>query len=259
MRFHRLQNIENALKYLKRRRIRLVNIRNDDIVDGNPKLTLGLVWTIILHFQIEEIIVAEDSNVSAKQTLMNWAQNHMMGYDIPLNNFTKDWQDGKAFNAIIHRNKPELIDMEDVMRSGARDNLERAFHVAEKNLGVVRLLDPEDMEVAKPDERSIITYVSSLYDCFPNCPEQIPKYITKETWAVIWEKYLEEFTFIEEWMFSKTEITTRINLPGSIHETEEELRKLREWNASELVTATGHIQNAQTLFKQLQQLQIASN
>lgn len=30
-----------------------MNIRNDDIADGNPKLTLGLIWTIILHFQVE--------------------------------------------------------------------------------------------------------------------------------------------------------------------------------------------------------------
>ena len=29
-----------------------VNIRGEDIVDGNPKLTLGLIWTIILHFQV---------------------------------------------------------------------------------------------------------------------------------------------------------------------------------------------------------------
>lgn len=33
--------------------VKLVNIRNDDIADGNPKLTLGLIWTIILHFQVE--------------------------------------------------------------------------------------------------------------------------------------------------------------------------------------------------------------
>jgi len=32
-----------------------VNIRNDDITDGNPKLTLGLIWTIILHFQVSFI------------------------------------------------------------------------------------------------------------------------------------------------------------------------------------------------------------
>lgn len=32
--------------------IRTVNIRAEDIVEGNPKLTLGLIWTIILHFQV---------------------------------------------------------------------------------------------------------------------------------------------------------------------------------------------------------------
>lgn len=36
--------------------VKLVNIRNDDITDGNPKLTLGLIWTIILHFQVSALI-----------------------------------------------------------------------------------------------------------------------------------------------------------------------------------------------------------
>lgn len=36
--------------------IKLVNIRAEDIVDGNPKLTLGLIWTIILHFQVRSFI-----------------------------------------------------------------------------------------------------------------------------------------------------------------------------------------------------------
>lgn len=41
--------------------VKLVNIRNDDITDGNPKLTLGLIWTIILHFQVgRECFLLED-------------------------------------------------------------------------------------------------------------------------------------------------------------------------------------------------------
>ncbi|XP_035210108.1 plectin-like, partial [Stegodyphus dumicola] len=51
MRFHMLQNVQIALDFLRFRKIKLVNIRAEDIVDGNPKLTLGLIWTIILHFQ----------------------------------------------------------------------------------------------------------------------------------------------------------------------------------------------------------------
>ena len=34
-----------------------MNIRNDDITDGNPKLTLGLIWTIILHFQVSPVFL----------------------------------------------------------------------------------------------------------------------------------------------------------------------------------------------------------
>lgn len=52
MRFHMLQNGQMALDFLRYKKIKLVNIRAEDIVDGNPKLTLGLIWTIILHFQV---------------------------------------------------------------------------------------------------------------------------------------------------------------------------------------------------------------
>jgi hypothetical protein len=33
--------------------VRLENIGAEDIVDGNPRMILGLIWTIILRFQIQ--------------------------------------------------------------------------------------------------------------------------------------------------------------------------------------------------------------
>jgi hypothetical protein len=57
MRFHAIQNVETALRFLRYKEIKLVNIRGEDIVDGNPKLTLGLIWTIILHFQVGESLL----------------------------------------------------------------------------------------------------------------------------------------------------------------------------------------------------------
>lgn len=56
MRFHMLHNIDTALHFLRCKNVKLVNIRSEDIVDGNPKLTLGLIWTIILHFQVSDAI-----------------------------------------------------------------------------------------------------------------------------------------------------------------------------------------------------------
>lgn len=61
MRFHMLQNAQMALDFLRYKKIKLVNIRAEDIVDGNPKLTLGLIWTIILHFQVSSKLLFDIS------------------------------------------------------------------------------------------------------------------------------------------------------------------------------------------------------
>ncbi|KAM9320102.1 microtubule-actin cross-linking factor 1 [Gastrophryne carolinensis] len=172
MRFHRLQNVQIALDFLKQRQVKLVNIRNDDITDGNPKLTLGLIWTIILHFQISDIYVSgESGDMSAKEKLLLWTQKVTAGYvGVKCTNFTSCWSNGKMFNAIIHRYRPDLIDMQKVEIQSNRENLEQAFEIAE-SLGVTRLLDAEDVDVDSPDEKSVITYVSSIYDAFPKVPE----------------------------------------------------------------------------------------
>lgn len=65
MRFHMLQNVQMALDFLRYKKIKLVNIRAEDIVDGNPKLTLGLIWTIILHFQVSGAAILRDVMISA--------------------------------------------------------------------------------------------------------------------------------------------------------------------------------------------------
>ena len=85
--------------------IKLINIRPDDIVDGNPKLTLGLVWTIILHFQLSDLYLP-DERMTYKEALIRWARKTTEGYpDVDVKDLTHSWRDGLAFNAIIHRNR----------------------------------------------------------------------------------------------------------------------------------------------------------
>ncbi|XP_004605925.2 dystonin isoform X5 [Sorex araneus] len=200
MRFHRLQNVQIALDYLKRHQVKLVNIRNDDITDGNPKLTLGLIWTIILHFQISDIHVSGESEaMSAKERLLLWTQQATEGYaGIRCENFTTCWRDGKLFNAIIHRYRPDLIDMNTVAVQSNLANLEHAFYVAEK-IGVIRLLDPEDVDVSSPDEKSVITYVSSLYDAFPKVPEG-GEGIGANDVEVKWIEYQNMVNYLIQWI-----------------------------------------------------------
>uniref|UniRef100_A0A4W5PXI1 Dystonin n=1 Tax=Hucho hucho TaxID=62062 RepID=A0A4W5PXI1_9TELE len=200
MRFHRLQNVQIALDFLKKRQVKLVNIRNDDITDGNPKLTLGLIWTIILHFQISEIhVCGESEDMTAKERLLMWSQQMTEGYvGVRCDNFTTSWRDGRLFNAIIHKYRPDLVDMARVSVETSRSNLEQAFGVAER-LGVARLLDPEDVDVQTPDEKSVITYVSTLYDVFPKVPDGVDG-INANDVDIKWVEYQNMVNYLSQWL-----------------------------------------------------------
>uniref|UniRef100_A0A663FIP0 Spectrin beta chain n=1 Tax=Aquila chrysaetos chrysaetos TaxID=223781 RepID=A0A663FIP0_AQUCH len=170
MRIHCLENVDKALQFLKEQRVHLENVGSHDIVDGNHRLTLGLVWTIILRFQIQDISVETEDNKekkSAKDALLLWCQMKTAGYpNVNVHNFTTSWRDGLAFNAIIHKHRPDLVDMDALRRCNAHYNLQSAFNLAERELGLTKLLDPEDVNVDQPDEKSIITYVATFYHYF---------------------------------------------------------------------------------------------
>lgn len=170
MRIHCLENVDKALQFLKDQRVHLENLGSHDVVDGNPRLTLGLIWTIILRFQIQDITIEEVDNQetkSAKDALLLWCQMKTAGYpNVNVRNFTTSWRDGLAFNALIHKHRPDLISYERLSRSNAIHNLNNAFNVAEQRLGLMKLLDAEDVFVEVPDEKSIITYVVTYYHYF---------------------------------------------------------------------------------------------
>uniref|UniRef100_A0A8C4WF71 Spectrin beta chain n=1 Tax=Gopherus evgoodei TaxID=1825980 RepID=A0A8C4WF71_9SAUR len=170
MRIHCLENVDKALQFLKEQKVHLENMGSHDIVDGNHRLTLGLIWTIILRFQIQDISVETEDNKekkSAKDALLLWCQMKTAGYqNVNVHNFTTSWRDGLAFNAIVHKHRPDLIDIDTLKKCNAHYNLQNAFNVAEKELGLTKLLDPEDVNVDQPDEKSIITYVATYYHYF---------------------------------------------------------------------------------------------
>eukprot|EP00061_Rhincodon_typus_P013494 g39898.t1 len=107
MRIHCLENVDKALQFLKEQKVHLENMGSHDIVDGSHRLTLGLIWTIILRFQIQDITVETHDNRetrSAKDALLLWCQMKTAGYsNVNIRNFTSSWKDGMAFNALIHK------------------------------------------------------------------------------------------------------------------------------------------------------------
>ncbi len=169
---------------------------------------------------------------------MRWAQKTTEGYPgVKVTDFTQSWRDGLAFNAILHRNRysknlcffgienfqneffkyrPDLLDYRSCRGRTARENLENAFHIADKDLGVTRLLDPEDVDTPQPDEKSLITYISSLYELFPEPPEHNPLLDIERIRRI--DEYKDLASRLCVWMRESTARLRERNFPNTLQE-----------------------------------------
>ncbi|OZJ03938.1 hypothetical protein BZG36_02934 [Bifiguratus adelaidae] len=190
MRIQKVENVNKALEFIKHRGVGLTNIGAEDIVDSNQKLILGMIWTIILRFTIADI---NEEGLTAKEGLLLWCQRKTAPYEeVNVKDFTYSWTDGLAFCALIHRHRPDLLDYDKLDKSDRHGNTQLAFDVAQEHLGIPKLLDVEDVcDIAKPDERSVMTYVAEYFHAFSALDkvETAGRRVAKfaEVMASIWE------------------------------------------------------------------------
>ncbi|XP_018312644.1 filamin-like isoform X1 [Mycetomoellerius zeteki] len=162
-RSQKLENVSVALKFLEDEGIRLVNIDSSDIVDCKLKLILGLIWTLILHYSISmpmwEGDDGEDKGATPKQRLMHWIQSKVP--DLPISNFTSDWNDGRAVGALVDAVAPGLCpDWREWNPKDAVQNASEAMGLADDWLNIPQLIKPEEMVNPNIDEMSMMTYLS---------------------------------------------------------------------------------------------------
>jgi len=165
----KLENVTLGLKLLEDEEgIRIVNIDSTDIVDGKLKLILGLIWTLILHYSISMPTWEDDEGVplskkeqTPKQRLLGWVQNKIPNKQI--NNFTTDWNDGKAIGALVDGVAPGLCpDWEAWNPKDCIPNATEAMNAAEQWLDVPQLIKPSEMCNPNVDELSMMTYLSQF-------------------------------------------------------------------------------------------------
>jgi len=156
----KLENIQLCLDYItKVEGIKLVNVGADDINSGNIRIILGLIWTLILRFEIKA-----GGNDDGANDLLRWIQSKIPEYNIT--GFTKDWNDGKAVCALTNAMKPGLIS--DHKSAGepfdkAKKGIDTAYH----QLGVDPLIHPEEMIHPKVDRMAMMCYLAQFRNIKP--------------------------------------------------------------------------------------------
>ncbi|CAH7674603.1 calponin homology domain-containing protein [Phakopsora pachyrhizi] len=165
MRVQKAENVNKALQFIQSRGVTLTNIGPEDVVDGNLKLILGLIWTLILRFTIADI---SEEGVNAKEGLLLWCQRKTRDYElVNVQNFSDSWQDGLALCALIHHHRPDLLDWDSLNHTDRHACTQTAFDIANTSLGIPQLLEVSDLcDSVKPDERSVMTYVAQYFHAF---------------------------------------------------------------------------------------------
>lgn len=235
----------------------MTNIGAEDVVDGNRKIILGLIWTLILRFTISDI---NEEGMTAKEGLLLWCQRKTACYDeVEVRDFSTSWNDGLAFCALLDIHRPDLIDYDALDKSDHRGNMQMAFDIAHQEIGIPKLLDVEDVcDVAKPDERSLMTYIAYWFHAFSqmekveNAGRRVEKFFTNMSGA--WEMQsayerrmaalLKQIQGqIEQWQQAKFEGTYVDAKAQAMEFTAYKRGQKREWvgEKSELATLLGNI------------------
>ncbi|XP_024226887.1 filamin-A isoform X3 [Bombus vosnesenskii] len=150
---HHLENVSTALQAIEADGVKLVNIGNVDIVNGNLKLILGLIWSLIVRYQIGK------SKFPPRKLMLAWLKTVLP--ECRVNNFTTDWNSGVYLSALLDYCQPGLfphwrrLDPNDSVY-----NCRKAMEISKREFDIPMVLEPEYLASPYLDELSGMTYLS---------------------------------------------------------------------------------------------------
>ncbi|XP_061138575.1 F-actin-monooxygenase mical2b isoform X2 [Syngnathus typhle] len=117
------------------------------------------------------VYLSRESEVCPNR-LLTWCQRQTNGYrGVNITNLTSSWRSGLALCALIHRQRPELIDYNSLYEDDVAANNQLAFDVAEHHLGIQPMTTGKEMLAgAEPDKLLMVLYLSKFYEAFRNLP-----------------------------------------------------------------------------------------
>lgn len=191
----RADNIFQTMSLIKEENVKLVCVAANDVLNGDTKMILGLVWALIKRYLLASTLKNESSGLTAKDSLksrkgsniratdhtavenkdsdkeqlLGWANTVLESNGVePVKNFTTDWQNCIAFCTIENYLNslggfPQLDDPEP----------EEVFNDAAVNHKIPRLLESEDL--FDLDEKIVMLYVA----CFRKAAQSSDRWLIR--------------------------------------------------------------------------------
>ncbi|CAN9498658.1 unnamed protein product [Ophioblennius macclurei] len=104
--------------------------------------------------------------------LLTWCQRQTEGYrGVQVRDLSASWRSGLALCALIHRQRPQLIDFDSLNEDDSAGNNQLAFDVAEREFGIQPVTTGAELaEEAEPDKLLMVLYLSKFYQAFRDSP-----------------------------------------------------------------------------------------
>ncbi|KAL6078684.1 hypothetical protein QOT17_001331 [Balamuthia mandrillaris] len=178
----RINNVNVALKKLRQQGL-TVTASAEDVTKGRVGSLLGLLWTVITKYELGNASQQQPTNGSSsvssrnKQTtsrqghnneILEWVSSRVASYEprfIARNSiqlyFPDSFRDGKVLACLVHSACSDAFNIDELVRERPDRMIERALNIAEKELGVPPIIEPEDViGVNKTEEQCLLTYLA---------------------------------------------------------------------------------------------------
>lgn len=170
----RSENIDDALQFCNLvLQVNTCNISAEDIVSGNLKLVLGLLWLLFLYASSNKIRTANvdcQSFFEIKSILLAWVNSAIKHRALPpVADFSKDWslqrdrRPDLMLAAIMEQHTLVKLDYHALLAGKRMANLETIILLAESECNIPLLAIADDFNVLVPDEKCLIFYLLEWY------------------------------------------------------------------------------------------------
>ena len=135
----------------------------EDLYNGELKLILGLIWTLIRTYQMK----SSGKGVSTKNALLEWIRIQIP--ELNIKNFTTNWNDGIALCTLMDRIEPGTCSHYSTLDSNnGLENCKLGIRLALERLKIPSIISPDDLHSTDVDELSVMTYLSYFYRLWTN-------------------------------------------------------------------------------------------